>query len=270
MPGSTPSTPPRRTTARVRAAAARERGSDSTARLRAQNTEAWPSKRKIAAVDVGLAQQHAGVVGQIARREVVRAVDDDVVVAHDAPARSRGQRLVVGLDPHVRIDVERGGPAPTPVSAGPASSVPWMIWRCRLLSSTTSKSTRPMRPTPAAARYMTSGEPSPPAPTASTLRGLELLLPGHADFGHDQVPAVAADLLVAQVQARRQRHRAEHLRHANPRRRRRHPPAIGGARHDEERVGQAVEIGERVLAYRFGRISAASRRSARRQTVRAR
>ena len=34
----------------------------------------------------------------------------------------------------------------------PIQDVPWMICRCRLLSSTTSKSTSPIRPTPAAAR----------------------------------------------------------------------------------------------------------------------
>ena len=34
----------------------------------------------------------------------------------------------------------------------PTRSVVWMIWRCRLLTSTTSKSTMPIVPTPAAAR----------------------------------------------------------------------------------------------------------------------
>src|SRR4051794_2516233 len=51
----------------------------------------------------------------------------------------------------------------------PTSDLPWMIWRCRFDSSTTSNSTMPSVPTPAAARYMSTGEPRPPAPTASTL-----------------------------------------------------------------------------------------------------
>ena len=50
----------------------------------------------------------------------------------------------------------------------PMSLWPWMIWRCRFDSSTVSKSTIPNVPTPAAARYMRAGEPSPPAPTQST------------------------------------------------------------------------------------------------------
>ncbi len=51
----------------------------------------------------------------------------------------------------------------------PTSDWPWMIWRCRLDSSTTSKSMMPSVPTPAAARYSSAGEPRPPAPTHSTL-----------------------------------------------------------------------------------------------------
>jgi hypothetical protein len=41
-------------------------------------------------------------------------------------------------------------------------------WRWRLLSSTSSWSAMPSLPTPAAARYSSAGEPSPPAPTTST------------------------------------------------------------------------------------------------------
>jgi hypothetical protein len=51
----------------------------------------------------------------------------------------------------------------------PTSGVPCSSCRCRLLVSTTSKSTMPMRPTPAAARYIAAGEPRPPAPMQSTL-----------------------------------------------------------------------------------------------------
>ena len=42
-------------------------------------------------------------------------------------------------------------------------------WRCKFDRLTVSKSTMPMVPTPAAARYINSGAPSPPAPTTSTL-----------------------------------------------------------------------------------------------------
>ena len=80
----------------------------------------------------------------------------------------------------------------------PTSGVPWMICRCRLLKSTTSKSTMPIRPTPAAARYIAAGEPRPPAPMQSTLPAFSSPLTVHADLRHDQMPAVALDLVVGE------------------------------------------------------------------------
>src|SRR5579885_3503934 len=51
----------------------------------------------------------------------------------------------------------------------PTSRLSKMIWRCKLDSSTASKSTMPSVPTPEAARYKIAGEPSPPTPSTSTL-----------------------------------------------------------------------------------------------------
>jgi hypothetical protein len=65
----------------------------------------------------------------------------------------------------------------------PTQDVPWMIWRWRFDSSTTSKSTSPSRPTPAAARYSAIGEPSPPAPMHSTLAALSFFCPSIPTFG---------------------------------------------------------------------------------------
>ena len=59
----------------------------------------------------------------------------------------------------------------------PTRSEAWSTWRCRLLSSTTSSSTRPMVPIPDAARYIAAGEPSPPAPISSTLLSRSLRCP---------------------------------------------------------------------------------------------
>ena len=53
--------------------------------------------------------------------------------------------------------------------AFPISAVLWIICLCRLERSTSSASTIPMIPTPAAARYMAAGAPRPPAPMISTL-----------------------------------------------------------------------------------------------------
>ncbi len=56
----------------------------------------------------------------------------------------------------------------------PTSGVPCSSCRWRLLKSTTSKSTMPSVPTPAAARYIAAGEPRPPAPMQSTFAALSL------------------------------------------------------------------------------------------------
>src|SRR6266498_2006161 len=65
----------------------------------------------------------------------------------------------------------------------PMSEVPWMTCRCRLEASTSSKSTMPMWPTPAAARYMALGEPRPPAPISSTLAFFSRFCPSIATSG---------------------------------------------------------------------------------------
>ena len=65
----------------------------------------------------------------------------------------------------------------------PMSLCPWMTWRCRLDSSTVSKSTTPSVPTPAAARYISAGEPRPPAPTQSTFAFLSRFCPVTATSG---------------------------------------------------------------------------------------
>ena len=149
-----------------------------------------------AAVDVRLAQQHAGVVDQVARREIVGAVDDDVVGLEDVEALADVSATSCRSIAHVGVDGAAGGRGASRSFGRPTSGVPCSTWRWRLLKSTTSKSTRPMRPTPAAARYRPSGEPSPPAADEQHLAGFELLLPLHADFGHDQVAAVAEHLVL--------------------------------------------------------------------------
>ena len=85
-----------------------------------------------------------------------------------------------------------------------------MTWRCRLDSSTSSNSTMPSVPTPAAARYSSAGLPRPPAPMTSTLAFFSRFCPVHADVGDDQVPAVAADLVDGQLGGRLDQRRQGH------------------------------------------------------------
>ena len=84
-------------------------------RLAKQAAIAWPALRgehrdlplpaKDGPVDVGSAQKHAGVVDEVAGREVVRAVDDDVVPLQDLERILGGETLGVADDLDVRVDV---------------------------------------------------------------------------------------------------------------------------------------------------------------------
>ena len=65
----------------------------------------------------------------------------------------------------------------------PISLCPWMIWRCKFDSSTVSNSTIPRVPTPAAARYISAGEPRPPAPMQRTLAFFSRFCPVMATSG---------------------------------------------------------------------------------------
>jgi hypothetical protein len=59
----------------------------------------------------------------------------------------------------------------------PTDVVSWTICRCRFVTSTASKSTIPIVPTPAAARYSSAGDPSPPAPTHNTRAAFSVRCP---------------------------------------------------------------------------------------------
>src|SRR3990167_8419913 len=68
----------------------------------------------------------------------------------------------------------------------PRSDVKWMTCRCRFDSSTRSKSTSVSSPTPAADRYIASGDPSPPAPLRIIFKFTEIadedIRPGGLEF----------------------------------------------------------------------------------------
>ncbi len=83
--------------------------------LREQAAIAWPFlrikhgqlalKAEDAAVHVGLAQKHAGVVNQITGREIVRPINNDIVVFEDFESIGAGQRNIVLVNHQIGIDV---------------------------------------------------------------------------------------------------------------------------------------------------------------------
>ena len=90
------------------------------------------------------------------------------------------------------------------------SDCPWMIWRCRLDSSTSSNSAMPIVPDAGRGEVEQRGAAEAAGSDDEHLGVLQPLLPGHADVGDDQVPAVAAYLvdrqLVGGLHERRERH----------------------------------------------------------------
>jgi hypothetical protein len=62
-------------------------------------------KPKDAAVNVRLAQNHSSIVRQVSCREVVSAVNDDVVIAHDLQRIFGSQPFRIGLNLHIGVQV---------------------------------------------------------------------------------------------------------------------------------------------------------------------
>ena len=133
------------------------------------------------AVDERLAEDLRGVVHEVAHREVVGAVDHDVVRLDDLERVLEVRIVSCAIDLDRRVDRAHPVERATPTFGRPMSAVEWMIWRCRFDTSTRSKSTTPIVPTPAAARYIAIGEPSPPAPIDQHLGVEQLALPVAAD-----------------------------------------------------------------------------------------
>ena len=151
-------------------------------------------KAEDAAVDIGLSQQHAGVIYEVARREVIGPVGDNVVVLEDLQGVFRCQLCVVEL--HLYIGVQRLQAVPgglqfrlshglcgvqdLPLEIGQVDNVE--IDNAEL-THTRRRQIQRERRTEAA------------GPNREHSRRLQFQLPFHAHFGHDQMTAVAQDLV---------------------------------------------------------------------------
>ena len=66
-----------------------------------------PVEAQDAAIHVRLLQPHSHVIAQVTRREIVRAVDDHVVIGGDAHGVRGRKQLRVNLHIEMRIDVQQ-------------------------------------------------------------------------------------------------------------------------------------------------------------------
>ena len=135
------------------------------------------------AVHERLAHELGGVVHQVADREVVGAVDDHVVGLHHVEHVRREEQGVVADDLDRRVDraqMLEGG-----LDLGPADvgvRVQDLALEVGDVDARRSPRCRSC-PTPAAARYIAIGEPSPPAPMISTLESSSLRCPAPPTLG---------------------------------------------------------------------------------------
>ena len=140
-------------------------------------------------------EQHAGVVDQVARGEVVGAVDHDVVVLEDVEGVLAGERDFVLDDLHVRIDVQH-------VLAGGvellAADVLGAVNDLALQVGEIDDVEIDQADFADAGGGQVQAERRAQSARADQqhVGGLELQLAFHADFGHDQVARVAEDFVL--------------------------------------------------------------------------
>ena len=147
-----------------------------------------------AAVGVRLAGEHAGVVHEVPGRKIIGAVEDDVVLAEQLERVLRGQRRLVRLDLHVRIhrvDLALGrGELGAAHIVGRVDDLPLQVAEVDDVKVDDAEAPDAGR------RQVHRGRRTEAARAdAQDAARLDLALRVHAHLRHDQVPAVALDLV---------------------------------------------------------------------------
>src|SRR5437588_2936236 len=160
-----------------------------------------PLEAKDRAVDVRLAREHARVVDQIACREVVCAVNDNVVIAYEFQRIVARQTRLVSLYLHVRVDVAQT--VARRLDLGPPNvlrAVHDLSLQVRRVNHVEVNDAE--RADARRRKVHAPGHTKSPSPDRQNARGLQTPLPLHADFGHDEVTAVARNLFVRERRER--------------------------------------------------------------------
>src|SRR5215217_92194 len=150
------------------------------------------------AVDIGLAQKYARVVYEVTCREVVRAVHYDVVVLEDLQRVFARQGLFV--DPHLDVGVYVFDLVVGAIYLGTShigGAVDDLTLQVRLVYDVEVHD--PDGPYARRREIERERAPEPTSSHGENLRGLELLLTVEGHLGHDEVPAVASNFLIAQL-----------------------------------------------------------------------
>jgi hypothetical protein len=166
-----------------------------------------PVEAEDAAVCVRLAEEHARVVDEIPCREIVGAVDDDVVVAKNVERVGGRQRRLVHDHAHFRI--EPGEPCRRRLHLGAPDvgraeeDLPLKVAGVHHVEVD-----EPERADAGRGQVEGRGRSKPARADANHARVLQFLLTLDADFRNDQVTAVALNFIVGQRRGSRSpRHR---------------------------------------------------------------
>ena len=149
-------------------------------------------------VNIGLLQDHARVVREVARREIVRAIHDDVVLPDDLERVLAAQAHVVAHDFHVRIDLVdrllgRLGFRAAHIARA-VNDLPLKVREIHRVEIDEADFANARR------REIHRNRRTQPARTdAQHARRADFFLPGHAHFREDEVARVAADFVVVQL-----------------------------------------------------------------------
>src|SRR5215204_6097171 len=147
------------------------------------------------AVDVWLAAQHTRVVHEIARGKVVSAVDDDVVVAEESHRVVTRETRLVRFDLDVRIDIAQTiARAFDLATAEIFGAVNDLSLKVRLFNHIEVDDADAADT--GCREIHSDGRAESASSDHQHARCFQFSLPLHADLGHDQVTAVAQDLLV--------------------------------------------------------------------------
>ena len=147
-------------------------------------------------INIGLAAEHAGVIDEIAGGEVVGAVGDNVKAAQYLQRILAGELGVEALGLHKGIDgvyfvdgrVELG-------AANIAGMVDDLALQIGVIDSV--EIDQPEGSDACGSKVEHQRRAEPACSNTEHTRGLQLLLPCHGNFGHDQVPRVAQNFLIA-------------------------------------------------------------------------
>src|SRR5207249_2349233 len=157
-----------------------------------------PFEAEDAGIDVGFAQQDTSVIHQVARGEVIGSVGHHVIFLEKVERVLGTEAGLVSHDFNIRIDIgDRfggGGKFGASHILGAMDHLPLQVGEVHYIKVHQAELAHA-----GGGQVQGQGRPEPSGSDAKHLRLLQLQLALYPDFRHDQVPAVAQDLVIAEL-----------------------------------------------------------------------